>query len=208
MNIFFFGDSICSGQLIPPHKNFVSLISKSLEDDFPNKKIIIFNPSISGNTTRMALERMPLDVQSYKIDIIFIEFGLNDCNYWKSDKGLSRVTKQSFEANLQEIILRARTFGAKKIILNVNHPTNKRIFFMDTFFMDIFHQNLNIEYNQIIKSIAEKENCYINDMGAVFSTRIDTLLLADGIHLNEAGHKVYAESLYPIIKNCINSIKG
>src|SRR3989344_2181705 len=106
MNIFFFGDSICSGQGVSVHKTWVTRISQNLENLEKKYKIpiTVTNSSINGNTTRQALERIHYDVLSHGVDIILIQFGMNDCNYWSTDKGLPRISKQAFKSNLLEII--------------------------------------------------------------------------------------------------------
>lgn len=98
----------------------------------------------------MALERMPVDVQSHGVDIILIQFGLKYCNLWETDRGLPRVCKKSFQANLEEIIDRTKIFGYRHVLLNTNHPTNKLIQFNNT---KIAHQKGNEEYNNIIRKI-------------------------------------------------------
>jgi acyl-CoA thioesterase I len=73
---------------------------------------MVANPSINRNTTRMALERMAYDVQTQDPHVVLVQFAMNDCNYWETDRGLPRVSPAAFKAKLHEIILRARTFGA------------------------------------------------------------------------------------------------
>ena len=106
IKIFFFGDSICFGQYTSPHESWVTQISEKLNEVASERqfKILIQNPSVNGNTTRQALERMPYDVQSHEPEILIVQFGMNDCNYWETDRGMQRVNPQSFEANINEII--------------------------------------------------------------------------------------------------------
>ena len=122
--IVFFGDSICFGQGISPHLIWVARLSREVErryDSSPNA-LIVHNSSINGNTTRQALERMPFDVQSHGVDAMVLQFGLNDANFWVTDRGLPRVSESAFCANLEEIIERAVKFGARHIQLHTNHP--------------------------------------------------------------------------------------
>ena len=96
MNFFFFGDSICFGQYVSPHFGWVTRISSDIAREFPEKDITVMNPSISGNTTRMALERMAFDVYNHGIDFILIQFGINDSHFWATDKGYPRISKAGF----------------------------------------------------------------------------------------------------------------
>jgi lysophospholipase L1-like esterase len=83
----------------------------------------VVNASVNGNTRRQALERMPYEVQSHPLDVLLVQFGMNDCNYWRTYHGLPRVSQAAFRANLAEIIERAFRFGAQRVLLNTNHPT-------------------------------------------------------------------------------------
>lgn len=206
MNFFFFGDSVCSGQNISPHQIWVAQIAKNLND--LSQSITVINASVNGNTTRMALERMPFDVQSHGVDLILIQFGLNDCNYWKTDNGHPRVSKLGFKANLLEIIERSRIFGAKEIFLNTNHPT-PRTFVFD--YAPITYQQSNTEYNQIIREVAEISRVSLIDIEKSWLKRIEKGaclkdLLPDGIHLSILGHKVYCEIVYPHVEKVIKTL--
>ena len=208
MNLVFFGDSICFGQFVSPHKVWINQIAERLTEDYEN--IIISNPSISGNTTRMALTRMAYDVQSHGCDLIFIQFGINDCNFWETDYGSPRVSKRSFEANLHEIIERAKLGGAKRVLLNTNHPTNKIISVGGE---KVPHQKFNEEYNVVVREVAhEHTDVILIDMENVFldalktDLKITDLLLSDGIHLSEHGHQFYFCEIYPFIKGALDSL--
>ena len=164
IKIAFFGDSVCFGQGISIHKGWVTQLSSYLEElgEKNNVYISVENKSINGNTTRLALERMPYDIQNHNYNIIIIQFGMNDCNYWQSDKGLPRVSPQAFEANLNEIINRGINFGAKYIFINTNHPTVKNQIISNT---NISYQESNKKYNEIIRKGEEKrKEAKLNDV--------------------------------------------
>ena len=206
MKVVFFGDSICFGQFISPHDNWITQISTNLSN--LSRDIIVINSSISGNTTRMALERMPFDVQSHGIDIIYIQFGMNDCNYWKTDNGHPRVSKKSFEANLIEIMERAKIFGAKKILLGTNHPTPKTNFFDH---ISIAYQESNKDYNKIIRKVTknkdlvelvDNEKEWLRQID--FGVNLEDLLLADQIHLSRLGHELYFKFVFPYIQKSMS----
>jgi acyl-CoA thioesterase I len=212
--VFFFGDSICFGQGISIHKGWVTKLSASLsllchELSIP---VVFSNTSINGNTTRLALERMPYDVQAQQPDILIMQFGMNDCNYWQTDHGVPRVSPAAFKANLQEIIDRAKCFGVKKIFLNTNHPTTKdKEFFQNT---KITYQQSNEIYNKLIREVAHENKIYVelNDIEQQIKTAIDTrgeklsdLILSDNIHLSEKGHAFYYDIIYPKLHEFITA---
>lgn len=208
-HLIFFGDSICFGQFVSPHKTWVTRISRAVEDLHPEKNIVAINTSINGNTTRMALERMPYDVQGHGADLILIQFGMNDCNYWQTDKGHPRVSPKGFEANLSEIIARARIFGAKRVILNTNHPTPKSERFS---YAESSYEESNQRYNGIIRKVASSEKVILADVGKEFQRRVaggaelSGLVLADGVHLSEAGHDIYFQCVLPVVTRALEGI--
>jgi len=205
VKIFFFGDSISFGQGISLHKGWVPRISARLDDLAlkGGREILVINASGSGNTTRQALERMPYEVQSHHPDLVIVQFGMNDCNHWETDRGNPRVSPKAFAANLEEIVARACTFGAQRVLLSTNHPTARDEQPMPH--TTITYQQSNERYNEIIRRVATDLGpaVIVSDMEQVFRaaapTRTDllALLLPDKLHLSEAGHDLYFTAIYP-----------
>lgn len=145
---------------------------------------------------------MPYEIQSHGYDILIIQFGMNDCNYWHTDGGLPRVSKMAFEANLNEIIDRGLQFGAKKTFLNTNHPTPRTEKFVHA---SISYQESNIEYNQIIRRVGNyRKNIILNDVETYIveylekdNLMVDKVVLSDRLHLSELGHQIYFDFIYP-----------
>ena len=219
IKIFFFGDSICFGQCTSLHKSWVNLVSSKLGAFAADRKIriVVQNPSVNGNTTRMALERMPFDVQVHEPDIVIVQFGLNDCNYWETDRGMQRVSPQSFEANINEIITRAFLFGAHCVIVNTNHPTCRDRDILP--YSTTTYQQSNEQYNQILRNSVHKHvsNVILNDIEKIFKDysnnqreNLMELLMPepDLLHLNDAGNSLYVEHSFPLIKDACESILG
>lgn len=209
MRVCFFGDSICFGQYISPHKGWVSRIGQLL--DAIDNEIILMNPSISGNTTRMALERMSYDALSHHPDVMLIQFGLNDSNCWASDKGLSRVSRKSFSGNLSEMIDKSFCYGAKKVLLNNNHPVTKKFQHESA----ISYDESSREYNEIIREVAINYGSKVEftDVEKIFDDKtrkgveeLSKYLLEDGIHLSKKGHDLYYESISSKIVNAVTSL--
>ena len=205
MKLYFFGDSISFGQYISVENVWVTRIGMLIKKKYPNMELLIQNLSVNGNTTRMALERMPYDIQSHDIDILVIGFGMNDCNYWESDKGLPRVSPQAFEANMKEIIDRAYNFNIREVIIHTNHPSPRTDLMSNT---NITYGQSNHFYNEIIRKIARDDKRVnfvdiereIEEIGGC-----EHFVLKDGVHLSMAGHELY----YKLFGNCIvNIIEG
>lgn len=199
----FFGDSICVGQGVSIHSGWVTRLSRDIENYVSGHGVsmLVENASVNGNTTRMALERMSYEVQSHGVDVLVVQFGMNDCNYWLSDRGLPRVSPDAFAANLKEIVSRGRTFGAQAIILNTNHPTTRTKEPMA--FSDRTYQESNKAYNALIREVARSlgDGVGLCDVETTFEQAIASgqeaghLVLDDGLHLSLAGHDLYYKAV-------------
>ena len=212
ITVVYMGDSITEGQYVDYQYRWTELVSRSLRDEFSDvissDAIYFFNRGISNETTRQGLERFPRDVQVLKPTIITLQFGLNDCNCWDTDKGLPRVSERAYEANLVEMIARARVFGAEKIILSTNHPTLRhRVLASGTTLED-----RRKEYNNIVRQVAAEEEVTLCDMESVFEA-LETYLYPRCFYLNQMfcisgieGHKTYAAAIFEKLKKAIDLI--
>ena len=106
-------------EMFKPQQKLLSL-NKIYNDTYT-----VLNPSIIGNTTRDALQRFHHDVLKVNSDIIYIQFGMNDCNIWDDCNGVERVLPETFKSNLIELYTNAIAFGVKKIIFGTNHTSKK-----------------------------------------------------------------------------------
>jgi lysophospholipase L1-like esterase len=207
LKVFFFGDSICFGQGVSPHRTWIHRIAQELHERFGGRfDVCVQNPSINGNTTRMALDRIAYDVQSHEPHVLYIQFGMNDCNGWKTDRGHPRVSRDSFAANLGEIVDRGRLFGARQVVLGTNHPTARLPSIEHTY------DEANRAYNAIIRKVAETKGTMLADAERAFDAEITSgracaneLVLADRLHLSERGHDIYFHDRLPILVKAVEA---
>jgi len=200
LRITFFGDSICVGQGISLYRGWVTQIAKRLDELVPQwgREVLVSNSSVNGRTTRQALEDMPYSVQSPGVDVLLVQFGLNDCNYWATDRGLPRVSLGAYRENVREIVDRGLRFGAKIVFVNNNHPTTRRVQVMPN--TDITYEQSNERYCAELRELAKElpASVVFHDVHRHFTNlveageeRLDDLLLEDGLHLSARGHDVY-----------------
>ena len=214
MKVCFFGDSICNGQGIAIHRGWVTRLSATLADVGAEygTDVLVMNSSVNGRTTRKALENMPYEVQSHGVDVIIIQFGMNDCNIWATDRGNPRVSPAAFEANLHEIIARARAFGARRFFLNTNHPTARDVELLPH--SDTTYEIQNQKYNEIIRKVVASERYVrLNDIAKSFDAAIDgnrqmleSTLLPDHLHLSELGHAMYFDQIATAITAAVAAL--
>lgn len=212
LRIFFFGDSICFGQGVSPHRVWVGRLAQALEERYGDRvDLTVQNPSVNGNTTRMALERMAYDVQSHAPQILYTQFGMNDCNGWETDKGHPRTSREAFAANLGEIIARGRLFGAQQVILGTNHPTTRTEAKLP--YVDHTYEQANRAYNAISRQVAERHGTMLADAELAFDAAVQAgeatyadLVLADQLHLSERGHDIYLQNRLPILIEAVERV--
>jgi lysophospholipase L1-like esterase len=168
--------------------------------------VLVSNASVNGRTTRQALEDMPYSVQSPGVDVLLVQFGLNDCNYWATDRGLPRVSLGAYRENLREIVSRGLRFGAKVVFLNNNHPTTRAVHIMPN--TEITYEQSNAEYCAELRDLVNELPAQVvfNDVHRYFTNlveageeRLEDLLLEDGLHLSGRGHDVYYRLMAPAV---------
>jgi acyl-CoA thioesterase I len=199
MNVFFFGDSICFGEKVSPHLGWVTRIAAAVDAEY-GQRVFVANSSVNGDTTRMALERMPFAVQRYGVDLLVVQFGMNDANYWDTDRGVPRVSPAAFEANLREIVARGVNFGARRVVLNTNHPSGRT---HTPLASGLPYEVGNRRYNEIVRVVASDTDVVrLVDVEQVFRAAdrpLAELLLEDELHLSPAGHDLYVATLLPVV---------
>jgi lysophospholipase L1-like esterase len=214
LKVFFFGDSICFGEGVALHKGWVPRLSAKLTElgEKARHPVLVSNLGVSGNTTRMALERMPYDIQGHEPHVVIVQFGMNDCNHWETDRGNPRVSIDAFRANLEEIVKRATTFGAHRVIMHTNHPSGRDVVPMPH--TNLTYQQSNARYNGAIREAAEACGGVVEliDIEAIVMgfvgdrpERLQELLLPapDLLHLSERGHDLYFDAVAPVASSIV-----
>jgi lysophospholipase L1-like esterase len=207
--LYFFGDSICFGQYISTHQVWTTRVSASLEGTPSFQDVLTQVTAVNGETSREALGRLQHCVTSHQPSVVWIQFGLNDSNYWKSDNGLPRVSPASFRANLAEMTDRCLATGTERVVLATNHVVTKRLAHDPK--NDRYAENAQ-KYNNEIRAVAatfENHRVLLVDIERRVAESLGdpaSILLADGVHLNLYGHKTYHALALPAVQSALESI--
>lgn len=199
LSVVHMGDSITFGQYIDPANRWTTLLADRATATFADAAIDSHNRGVSGETTRLALERYPVDLQELKPHVMTLQFGLNDCNGWETDRGLPRVSEEAFAANMTEMIRRARHFGTRHVILATNHRTLRRVVLPS----GERYEDANARYSELIREIATATKVDLCDIKATFDSfgdeELEQLLLPapDRLHLSVEGNRVYSDAIWP-----------
>lgn len=210
ITVVFFGDSITEGQYVAPPLRWVDIVSDALLSCCLDRplELQLLARGVSGETTRQALERFPRDVQVHMPDVVTVQFGLNDCNCWQTDRGLPRVSEAAYRANLVEMVTRARHFGAGEIILSNNHTTLRHQKLPDGSTLERRRQR----YNALLAEVADETGATFCDIDAAFAgldrDALSRQLLPcpDWLHLSEIGHRTYAAVVGPVVERAVERV--
>ena len=205
------------GELVSPYSNWVNNVLVRIDSMGIPMPLIGINSSINGNTTRMALLRIGSDVQQYRPELVMVQFGLNDANFWITDNGLPRVSRGAFRENLIEIVDRCFACGARRVILNTNHlpRLNGPCEIKKSNLSPMSYRDHAKLYNEEIRNAASKydiSDVSVIDIEKIFESKIaisnydDDFMLADGVHLSNKGHDIYANAVIDKLVTCIQSV--
>ncbi len=171
------GDSLTEGYGVSKDSAFSHLIEKKL-----NQKSLIWqvvNSGVSGSTTASALSRVRWMLKN-KPDVVMIILGAND--------GLRGLSTVQSEKNLADAIELSQKSKVKVILGGLYMPANYGKEYTDQF--KVMYLRLAKKYKvHLVPFILEK---------VAGDSKLNQ---ADGIHPNEDGHKIIAETIYNSIKD-------
>lgn len=171
------GDSLTEGYGVSKESAFPQLIEKKLNQKASTWQVV--NSGVSGSTTASALSRVRWMLKN-KPDVVLIILGAND--------GLRGVKTEQSEKNLAEAIELAQKSQVKVILGGLYMPPN---------YGKKYTQQFKVMYSQL----ANKYKVYLVPFILEKVAGDPKLNQVDGIHPNEEGHKIVADTIYNSIKD-------
>ena len=222
-NIFAFGDSIMKGIVMNTSQIGDGTVKYIISDQgFVNrvgdsKNLAIRNLSRFGNTILGGLKNFDRHLREIKHgDRVVLEFGGNDCNYdWKAISS-NPMGSHKPEINLSQfhdlyvkLIEKIRAVGATPILLSLPALLPQRFFDFVSKGLDRenilkwlggdvnYISNWHEQYNLEVFKIAAQYQVEIIDITTIFLERraLGDYYCTDGMHPNEAGHALIAETI-------------
>lgn len=112
--ILVLGDSLSTGYGFAASRSWVSLLEQRLQvQGYPHQ---VVNASISGDTSRGGLSRLPAALERHQPAIVILELGGND--------GLRGLSLNTLEDNLAEMIELSQQAGAQVVLAEMRIPPN------------------------------------------------------------------------------------
>lgn len=172
--IIFFGDSITAGYGITLEDAFPNLIQKKIDSLGLNYEVI--NAGLSGEASAGGLDRIDWILQG-KPDIFVLELGGND--------GLRGLSIEETEANLKAMIDKVRQAkpSTKILLAGMQIPPN-------------LGQEYTESFRKVFAKVAKDRKVDLIPFLLENVGGEEDLNQSDGIHPNQAGHKVVAETVW------------
>lgn len=174
--IFLVGDSLTEGLGVAKEASYGSVLQTQLEKN--KKKWTVVNSGISGSTSASIPARIKWVIKS-KPDLIVLAIGANDA--------LRGLKLEATKSNILEGIKLAQAASVKVVLAGMLAPPNYGTAYTQSFaqlYRDIARQT----HVKLIPFLLE---------GVAGHSELNT---ADGIHPNEKGHKIVAETVYKAIE--------
>ena len=200
--ILVFGDSITYGNW-DREGGWVQRLRKFLDKrnlTDPDFYCLIYNLGISGNDTENLLKRFEFETEQRLKEgeetIFIFAIGINDTQFLHSENSL-KVGPKKFKENIQKLIELARKISSKIIFIGLT-PVDESKTTPIPWNTDKSYKNEYIEeYDEIIKSVCEKNKILFIDVFKMFKKLNYRNLLEDGLHPNSEGH----EKIFEVVKN-------
>jgi acyl-CoA thioesterase-1 len=171
------GDSLSAAYGLRVDRGWVSLFEQRLrEQGYPHA---VRNASISGDTTRGALDRLESALDKHKPSIVIIELGAND--------GLRGQPLEEMAANLGEIVDLSRRHGASPLLLRMRLPPNYGPAYVEKFVA-------------VYESVGRERNVPLSDFMLEGVSGNPQFIQDDGLHPNEVAQPLILENLWPAIE--------
>jgi acyl-CoA thioesterase-1 len=197
----FFGDSITYGEYDGVFGGWVDILKRYALQKFNegSKELILYNLGIGGETTEGLLKRLPHEISARNAadgNIIFLGYGANDLAVKDSAK---IVNREQFKNNIGNAIQYAKQYAEDIYLVSILPFSDK----VDGITAASGKLRTNMEvlaYNQILKDIADEYTIQYIDFHTAFLPDKEILLSRDGVHPNEKGYGLMAETAIPIIE--------
>jgi acyl-CoA thioesterase-1 len=170
------GDSLTEGYGVPKTSAYPYQLELLLKKKHPGVRVI--NAGSSGSTTASAYTRLKWHLRS-KPGVLVLALGGND--------GLRGFKTAISKANLSKTIQLAKDNGIKVLLAGMKLPTN-------------YGKAYRKSFEKIFDELAKEHKVKSIPFLLVGVGGVKKLNLPDGIHPNEEGHKIIANTVYKYLE--------
>ncbi len=173
------GDSVTAGYGLPPGQSFPAVLQTMLMQS--GHVVDVVNAGVSGDTTADGLARLPKLFPPHsrrRPDLLILQLGAND--------GIQGKDLAQVEANLNAMLALAREHGVQ-VLLAGSHGGSRR------------SDEYRLAFAGIYRRLAQKHGAVLYPVLGAGIIGNPRYLQQDGAHPNEAGARLIAENLYPLV---------
>jgi acyl-CoA thioesterase-1 len=171
--ILVMGDSLSSAHGLTASQGWVSLLEERLEAHGHVYRVV--NASITGDTTRGGLARLPKALDRHKPSLIIIELGGND--------GLRGIQPRQMQKNITEMVELSRRHGSQVLLVGVRLPAN---------YGEAFTQRFEAVY----RKVAENTGVALLPFLLKDVAEHPSLFQSDGIHPSSEAQEIILDNVW------------
>lgn len=171
--ILVMGDSLSAEYGIARGAGWVKLLEEQLQRQ--SSPWMVFNASISGETTSGGLNRLPSLLEQKKPGIVLLELGANDA--------LRGLSVDQTEKNLRMMIQASKKSGAKVLLFGMQIPPN-------------YGQDYTNQFKGIYSKLAKQEGVELLPFFMQGIASQKELFQADNIHPNEKAQTILFRNVW------------
>ncbi len=180
--ILVLGDSLSAAYGIPRESGWVALLQKKLAHEQNLTRSDVVNASISGDTSKGGLARLPPLLAKHHPDIVVIELGAND--------GLRGFQIRELRSNLEQLIKLSQQSGAKVLLIGMKMPPN-------------YGLRYTTDFSQSYSLLAQQ---YGVSLVPFFLDGVAThpeLIQADGLHPRAEAQQRLLDNVWPYLQKLL-----
>lgn len=180
--ILILGDSLSAGYGIDSRDSWPALLQQRLAKNGHAYEVV--NASVSGDTSRTGLSRLPDALAVHQPAIVVVELGAND--------GLRGIPFTEIESSLEKIVSLSQAAGARVLLTGIRLPTN---------YGPVYTQR----FAQVFENVARKMRVPLVPQLLREVSDHRRLMQADGLHPIAAAQPRIVENLWPTLKTLLST---
>jgi acyl-CoA thioesterase-1 len=173
-NILVLGDSLSAGYGMDIAQSWPMLLQERLNQKQLGYRVI--NASVSGDTTRTALNRLPQALEQHQPVVVIISLGGND--------GLRGIPLSEMQNSLRQMVLLSQRHQARVLLAGVRLPPNYGKVYIERF-------------SQVYETLASDTNSPLVRHLLANVAENPGLMQDDGLHPNAEGQPQILDNIWP-----------
>ena len=171
-----FGNSLTEGSGVNPAQNYPAKLQARLDAAGYSYRVV--NAGEAGETSAQGLNRID-SILALQPAIVIVEFGAND--------GLRGIPAETTRENLEEIVVRLQSAGAKVVLAGMEMPPN-------------YGPQYTSAFRNIFRSVSEEQGVTLIPFFLEGVGGHPELNQADGIHPTAEGYDIVVDNVWKVLQ--------